>query len=161
MTHRLQRFLSPKSVALFGSAWATNVAEQLRKFDYQGEVFPVHPTRDEIGGFACFKTVDALPKVPDAAFVGVNRHATLEIVSSLAQAGAGGAVCFASGFKESDHDDAEDIQESLIAAAGDMPILGPNCYGFINYLDNTPLWPDQMAVDWLPQAWASLPSPQI
>ena len=24
-----------------------------------------------------------------------------------------------------------------------MPILGPNCYGFINYLDRSVLWPDQ------------------
>ena len=24
-----------------------------------------------------------------------------------------------------------------------MPIIGPNCYGFVNYLDGAPLWPDQ------------------
>jgi len=29
------------------------------------------------------------------------------------------------------------------AYAGDMPILGPNCYGLLNYLDNITLWPDQ------------------
>ncbi|MEL7000907.1 MAG: acetate--CoA ligase family protein, partial [Pseudomonadota bacterium] len=36
-----------------------------------------------------------------------------------------------------------DLQAQLIAAAGDMPVLGPNCYGFINYLDGALLWPDQ------------------
>ena len=35
------------------------------------------------------------------------------------------------------------MQKSLIEAAADMPILGPNCYGFINYLDRSALWPDQ------------------
>ena len=34
-------------------------------------------------------------------------------------------------------------QAKLVAAAGDMPILGPNCYGVINYLDGALLWPDQ------------------
>ncbi|MDZ7714528.1 MAG: hypothetical protein U5L06_16235 [Rhodovibrio sp.] len=28
-------------------------------------------------------------------------------------------------------------------AAGEMPLLGPNCYGLINYLDGALLWPDQ------------------
>jgi acetyl-CoA synthetase len=59
--------------------------------------------------------------------------------------GAGGAVCFASGFSEAVAEDAagSDLQAALVAAAGDMPILGPNCYGYINALDNALLWPDQ------------------
>ncbi len=39
--------------------------------------------------------------------------------------------------------DGNDLQEALVAAAGDMPIVGPNCYGFINMLDGALLWPDQ------------------
>jgi len=30
-----------------------------------------------------------------------------------------------------------------LRAAGEMPILGPNCYGFINALDGAIVWPDQ------------------
>ena len=48
--------------------------------------------------------------------------------------------CFASGFAETG-DDA--LQAALIGAAGDMPLLGPNCYGVLNYLDGAMLWPDQ------------------
>ena len=53
--------------------------------------------------------------------------------------------CFASGFSEASAEDenAADLQAQLLAVAGDMPILGPNCYGFINYLDGALLWPDQ------------------
>src|SRR5690606_26432055 len=35
------------------------------------------------------------------------------------------------------------LQRELIAAAGDMPVIGPNCYGLINYADGALLWPDQ------------------
>jgi len=63
----------------------------------------------------------------------------------LSQMGAGGAVCFASGFLESQAEtqDGASLQAELVSAAGDMPILGPNCYGFVNYLDQVCLWPDQ------------------
>ncbi|MDQ7071683.1 MAG: acetate--CoA ligase family protein, partial [Rhodobacterales bacterium] len=78
-------------------------------------------------------------------FIGINRTATIEVVRDLSEMGAGGAVCFASGFSEAQVEDrsAANLQAQLVAAAGDMPILGPNCYGFINALDGALLWPDQ------------------
>ncbi len=96
-------------------------------------------------GLPCYKQLEDLPEAPDATFIGVNRFTTVEAVKLLSAMNAGGAVCFASGFLEAENEDAEgaDLQRQLIAAAGDMPILGPNCYGFINYLDGALLWPDQ------------------
>ena len=73
-------------------------------------------------------------------FLGINRHATVETVAALSGMGAGGAVCFASGWREAGEGD---LENALLAAAGPMPVLGPNCYGFINYLDGALLWPDQ------------------
>ena len=56
--------------------------------------------------------------------------------------GCGGAICYASGFLEADETGGK-LQAELIEAAGDMPVLGPNCYGLINYADGALLWPDQ------------------
>ena len=69
----------------------------------------------------------------------------IDVVRELSQMGAGGAVCFASGFLESQAEtqDGASLQAELVSAAGDMPIVGPNCYGFVNYLDQACLWPDQ------------------
>jgi len=144
----LKRFLNPKSVAIFGGNWAVNVITQLQKLDYQGDIWPVHPKRKEILGVKCYPNVASLPGAPDAAFIGVNRDITLKVVKDLSKAGAGGAICFASGFRETEIDlDTQaqqgDRQDQLVEAAGDMPLLGPNCYGFINYLENVALWPDQ------------------
>ncbi|GLO75967.1 acyl-CoA synthetase [Phaeobacter italicus] len=112
---------------------------------FGGTIWPVHPKAEEVAGLPAFKDVDSLPEAPDAAFVGVNRFATIDVVRALSARGAGGAVCFASGFLEAAAEDAEgaDLQAQLLEAAGDMPFLGPNCYGFINYLDGALLWPDQ------------------
>jgi acetyl-CoA synthetase len=142
----LSRLFRPKSIAVFGGGfWGPNVVEQCLKMGFEGDVWPVHPTRDEMHGLKCYRTVEELPKAPDASFIGVNRNLTVEIVGRLARRGAGGAVCFASGFKESEGeiDGGADLQARLLEAAGEMPILGPNCYGLINYLDGALLWPDQ------------------
>ncbi|MGI9305895.1 MAG: acetate--CoA ligase family protein [Gammaproteobacteria bacterium] len=136
----LSRLLRPKSIAVFGGVWAENVVLQCRRMQYGGEVWAVNPRRKTLGGVKCFRRAGELPRAPDAAFIGVNREAAAEIAGELAALGCGGAVCFASGFAESG---AADLQERLINAAGKMPLLGPNCYGLVNFLDGAPLWPDQ------------------
>ena len=108
---------------------------------YDGEIWPVHPTRTNVAGRDAFRSVAALPDSPDATFIGINRHATVEAIAELSRLGAGGAICYASGFQESA--DGADLQRALVVAAGEMPIIGPNCYGMLNYLDGAPLWPDQ------------------
>ncbi|PDT04346.1 acyl-CoA synthetase [Rhizobium chutanense] len=146
MTSRpLDRLLRPQTIAVFGGREARRVIEQCDRMGFSGEIWPVHPKLDEVLGRRCYRSVSDLPSAPDAAFVGVNRTLTVDIVRSLSAAGAGGAVCYASGFSEATAElgDGADLQQALLAAAGDMPILGPNCYGLINGLDGALLWPDQ------------------
>ncbi len=142
----LDRLLRPASIAVIGGGgWCENVIEQCEKIGFAGAIWPVHPSRAEVRGRRAFGSVEDLPGAPDAAFIGVNRHATIGVVAALAARGAGGAICFASGFREAVAElaDGADLQAQLLEAAGAMPILGPNCYGLINALDGAALWPDQ------------------
>jgi acyl-CoA synthetase (NDP forming) len=138
----LRRLLHPRSIAVFGGWQAVGVVRRCEEMGFAGPIWPVHPTRAEVAGRPAFRAVADLPAAPDAAFVAVNRERTVEIVQELAARGAGGAVCYASGFKETGGR-GTDLQAALIEAAGDMPFLGPNCYGLINYLDGALLWFDQ------------------
>ena len=142
MSRDLSRLLRPSSVAIIGGgAWCKSVLEQLTKAAFDGEIWLVHPKGGQIDGRAVFPNLAALPSAPDAAFIGINRDATIQIVADLSTMNAGGAVCFASGFAEVS--DGGDRNAALLTAAGNMPILGPNCYGMINNLDGALLWPDQ------------------
>ena len=38
---------------------------------------------------------------------------------------------------------AQPSQRDLVTAAGDLALIGPNCLGFVNYLDGVALWPEQ------------------
>ncbi|WP_137818923.1 acetate--CoA ligase family protein [Pseudomonas sp. 2FG] len=140
-TRNLERLLHPKSIAVAGGSVAAEVIRQCRKIGFQGQIWPINPRREEIEGLPCYADVAALPGVPDAAFLAVPRAETLPLVAGLAARGAGGAVCYASGFAEVGGDGVA-LQQELLAAAGDLALLGPNCYGLLNYLDGCALWPD-------------------
>ena len=136
----LSRLLRPSSLAVIGGEWAAAAARSSLQMNYRGKLWAVHPHRKTLAGIRCYRTVRDLPSPPDAAFVGVNRAASVDVVCALSNMGGGGAVCFASGFGEAN--DGGDLQNKLLYAAKTMPVLGPNCYGFINYLDGAALWPD-------------------
>ncbi|MGR3914439.1 MAG: acetate--CoA ligase family protein [Gammaproteobacteria bacterium] len=138
---RLQRCLTPKSIAVIGGDEAAHVIRQCRKANYGGALWAVNPKRASIEGARCHAGIDALPRAPDAAFIAIPAEASIAAVAELARRGAGGAVCYASGFKETGRD-GEARQRRLLRAAGAMPLIGPNCYGFINLLCGAALWPD-------------------
>ncbi|MGJ8587234.1 MAG: acetate--CoA ligase family protein [Yoonia sp.] len=143
---RLTRLFNPCSIAVIGGgAWGSEVIRQCQKIGFAGDIWVVHPTSDDVAGLTPFRAIGDLPSAPDAVFIGVNRHATVEAVQALAAIGAGGAICFSSGFSEAAHEvaDGHVLQQALLEAAGEMPVIGPNCYGFLNYLDGVTLWPDQ------------------
>lgn len=137
----LKRLLQPRSIAVVGGNSALNVLLQCQRMGYTGELWPVHPSRTDMAGLKVYRSIAELPAAPDACFVGVNRELTPQIVAELAAKGAGGAVCYASGFREADAE-GERLEAELQATAT-IPVLGPNCYGLINYSDGVLLWPDQ------------------
>ena len=142
----LTRLLKPKSIAVIGGgAWCASIISAAKQIGFDGPLHPVHPTGKQIAGHKSLRSLEEVPGPIDAAFIGVNRHATLDVVAQLRRLKAGGAICFASGFSEAAAEDAaaQDLQTALIEAAGEMPILGPNCYGFVNAFDGCAIWPDQ------------------
>ncbi len=142
----MERLFRPRTIAAVGGAgWCGNIVRACQRIGFGGQIWPVHPSHSEIGGLPVFASLADLPQSPDAVFVGVNRDGAIGVMADLAAMKAGGAVCFAAGFREAaaELDDGAEMQDRLIAAAGEMPFLGPNCYGFINALDGAALWPDQ------------------
>jgi acetate---CoA ligase (ADP-forming) len=138
----LKRLLHPKTVAVIGGKPAAEVIRQSKRIGFSGTIWAVNPKRQELEGYPCFPDVASLPAAPDASFIAVAREATIETVTALAKRGAGGAVCYASGFAEIGPEGLA-AQQQLQNVMGDMAIVGPNCYGLLNYLDGVALWPDQ------------------
>ncbi len=138
----LNRLFRPKSIAVFGGDAAAEVIRQCDKIGFDGEIWPVNPKRKSLEGRQCYAAVNQLPDVPDASFIATSPAVSIDVLRQLQAGGAGGAVCYASGFAETGEAGAK-LQQKLTNAAGDMAFVGPNCHGFINYLDRVALWPDE------------------
>jgi acetate---CoA ligase (ADP-forming) len=136
----LRRLLSPRHVAFVGGKGLAEAIRQCIASGFSGPIWPVHPKYDELGGRPCLSSLSALPEAPDASFIGIPARTTIDVVRELAAMRAGGAVCHAAGFAEVGGEGVR-LQQTLIEASGEMAIVGPNCWGLLNYLDGVALWP--------------------
>ena len=137
----LKRMLKAKHIAFIGTYSIVKAGiKNCKNLGFTGEIYVVHQSRSEIEGIRCVKNISDLPVVPDAAFLAVRGERTIPILKELNALGTFGCVCYAAGFSEIGD---VDLQHELIKAAGDMALIGPNCYGMVNFLDRIPLWPDR------------------
>jgi len=135
----LWRLLNPRHIAFIGGADADFGARQCAEL-FDGPVWGVNPRRETLGGLPCYRSVLDLPEAPDAVFLATPRSAAIGVIRQLSQMGAGGAVCYTAGYGELGAE-GQAAEQALIEAAGDCALVGPNCYGMINYTNGATLWP--------------------
>jgi len=135
----LRRLLSPRHIAFIGGSDADFSARQCAA-QFAGPVWGVNPKRDTLGGQPCYSSIEDLPEAPDAVFLATPRAVATETVRGLSRMGAGGVACFTAGYGELGAS-GQQAETELIEAAGDMALVGPNCYGVINFTNGALLWP--------------------
>lgn len=140
----LTRLLNPKSIAFIGGNECAIAIRRTKELGFTGTIYAVHPKRDELSGVPTLKSPQDIPEAVDAAFIAVKNEPTIEVVRALAAKGCGGAVIYAAGFAETGN---TELQRKLLEAANGMPLMGPNCYGFVNTLSRAALWPDETGLE--------------
>ena len=141
----IARLLRPRSVAIVGASPESGsiggaVLANLEHFRYGGAIHLVSRSRAEINGRPCVPSIDDLPLGIDAIALVVPEAAVLDAVAACVRRKAGGAVVFASGFSETgDAGRAKQEKLAAIAREGGLALNGPNCLGFVNFLDGVPL----------------------
>ncbi|MBU65161.1 MAG: 6-carboxyhexanoate--CoA ligase [Cupriavidus sp.] len=139
----IARLVKPRSVAVIGasadpSKTAGRPVAYLTRHGFTGEIYPVNPRVDAIGGIRCYPDIGSLPAVPDVGIVLLGAERAHQAVRELAARGTGAAIVLASGYTETGDAGAR-RQAELVEAAGDMRLLGPNTIGLVNLTDNIPL----------------------
>ncbi len=136
----LDRLLKPRHIAFVGGRDAAIAIGEAHRIGFPGAIWPINPKRPEMAGHPCFASIADLPEAPDAVFLAVPVAQAIDTIGQLNARGAGGIVCYTAGFAEAGAD-GQQAERDLIAAAGEMALIGPNCYGVINYLSRAAMWP--------------------
>jgi acyl-CoA synthetase (NDP forming) len=141
----LSGMLRPRSIALVGatdrSRWSQNTFDNLINRKYDGTVHLVSRRGGIVHGRPAATSCSAVGAPIDLALLMVPLQAVDEALDELAAAGVRNAVILTSGFAETGKVGA-DHQARLAALARqhNLALLGPNCLGFVNFIDNVPLW---------------------
>lgn len=138
----LDSLFNPASIAVIGASRDPKkvgyaVLNNLIRFDYKGQIYPVNPSGEEILGLKSFSKVSDISKKFDLAVIAVPARFVSETLVKCADAGAMTAVILSAGFKEAGPEGVRLEQElGKISRERNIRILGPNCLGIINTSNN-------------------------
>jgi len=147
-TSDLAPLLEPRSIAVVGAndrpgSYADTVLRNLERAGFEGEIWGVNPRRDEVHGRPCVASVTDLPGPVDAVIVAIPAEGVPEVIAQAVAHGCGGAVVISAGFGEVP--EGRGLERELRAAAGRLPVCGPNGNGIVAVSSRAPMWGDSVA----------------
>jgi acyl-CoA synthetase (NDP forming) len=140
MTERtpLVAMLEARSVAVVGASprpgsFGEQMMVQLTGGGFDGAIYPVNPSYEEVMGHRCYPSLETVPEPVDLTLLGVANKLLEGQLTAAAAAGSRSAVIFASCYEEP-APGVRPLTERLsaIARASNMALCGGNGMGFIN-----------------------------
>jgi len=131
--------LRPKTIAVVGASATPGkigytVLANLLESKFEGKIFPINPTAQEILGLKVYAEIADVPEQIDAAIITVPAKFVPEVTEECGKKGVKGLIIITSGFSEVGRRDLED-EIVRIAKKYGTRILGPNIVGVLSNSD--------------------------
>lgn len=137
---QIHALLHPTSIAVIGASNNSEkigyaVVHNLKESGYQGKVYPINPSSEEIQGLKTYQKVKDVPGAVDAAIIVVPAKHVLDVTKDCGEKGVKVLLVITSGFSEVGR---EDLEEKLVKTAKQygMRVLGPNIVGVLSNAEN-------------------------
>jgi acetate---CoA ligase (ADP-forming) len=138
----LHGFFAPRSVALVGATEDTGrfggkVLDRLRRFGFDGPVYPVNPSFARVQGLTSYPSLKELPGPVEHVGIAVPTRLVFDVLEDCAAIGARYATVFSAGFAEMGDAEGRERQARLkrfVERTG-IRIMGPNSNGFVNFVE--------------------------
>lgn len=136
----LEPLFNPRSIAVVGvsrqkTGWGMNTVRRLLDYGFPGAVTVVGSQAADLP-VPNVPSLTDLPEPVDLLVIAVPAAAAVGVVrEARAKGAARSSIVYSSGFAELDESGTR-LQGQLEDAAGDLPLLGPNCLGLVNRTDN-------------------------
>lgn len=137
----LARLLHPASIAIIGGSptpgsFGARTLGNLAHF--KGRIYPVNAKYEKVGELQCYPSIEALPEAPDAVVITTPRESVEPLVQACIAKKAGGIVLYASGYAETSKPErvAAQLRLAELARESGVHLIGPNCIGVVNYLND-------------------------
>ena len=132
----IEHILRPRSIAVIearaeqGSAGHDIVANLLAG-EFTGDVYPVNPQADSVGGLRSYRSVSEVPGPVELAVLAVPAHRMAEVVRECGMKGVGGLVVVTSGEADRGTEPVPRTDRDLVELARTfgMRLVGPRMHG--------------------------------
>lgn len=131
-------FLEPKSIAIIGASndsgkISGRPIEYLKRYGFEGEIYPVNPKYETIQGLKAYKSIEDLPDDIDLVIIAISANYVIDNLNICVKKNIKSCMIFSSGFAEMG-EEGRVLQEkiAIIAKESGMFIVGPNCQGIAN-----------------------------
>ena len=140
VVEKLKYAMNPRSIAVVGASQNPNkvghkVVEELGKWGYQGQLYPVNPKGEEILGLKTYRRLQDIPGEIDLVFISLPALKVEEALHDAVEKKAKVAVVSSSAFKEVGRGDLQD-ELTLYCREHELPLIGPNLVGLGNPYEN-------------------------
>lgn len=148
----LDCLLKPRTIAVIGATEKVgpgrNTIYNLQHMGFDGVVYPINPTRDNVFGLKCYKQLQALPEIPDLVVISLPAEKVIDSLRDCQMFGVKAVMVYTSGFAESSAEGVK-LQKELVAICevSKIRLCGPNCLGHMNVLDRTGAYSASVPVD--------------